>query len=90
MRPISVSPSKPIDGTHVVYAADQPEYQPLPVWRRESGAVVTRWRLTWRERFALLLGRSLYLEVLTFGRPLQPLYPTVSEADVFGWEADRG
>lgn len=85
MKPIDVAPSKPVDGGRVVYAADQPEYQPLPVWRRESGSVVTRWQLTWRERLALLIGRSLYLEVLTFGQPLQPLYPTVSEADVFGW-----
>lgn len=86
VKPIPVAPSQPVDGGHVVYAADQPEYQPLPVWRRESGAVVSRWRLTWRERVAILLGRSLYLEVLTFGGPLQPVYPSVSEADVFGWE----
>lgn len=87
MTPRDVAPSRPIDGTHVVYAADQPEYLPLPVWRRESGAVVSRWRLSWRERWAVLLGRDIYLEVLTFGRPLQPLYPTVSESDVFGWES---
>lgn len=79
MTPVDVSPSKPVDGTHVVYAADQPEYQPLPVWRRQSGAVVSRWRLTWRERLAVLLGRDLYLEVLAFGQPLQPIYPTLSE-----------
>lgn len=87
MTPREVAPSKPIDGTHVVYAADQPEYQPLPVWRRQNGAVVSRWRLTWRERLAAFLGRDLYLEVSTYGQPLQPLYPTWSEADVFGWAA---
>ena len=89
MKPVDVAQSQPVDGQHVVYAADQPEYQPLPVWKRQSGAVVTRWKMTWRERFAILLGRDLYLEVLTFGQPLQPLYPTTSEADVFGWKAQN-
>lgn len=79
MTPINVSPSRPVDGGHVVYAADQPEYLPLPVWRREDGRVVSRWRLTWRERIAALLGRSIYLEVMTFGSPLQPIFPTLSE-----------
>jgi hypothetical protein len=79
MTPISVSPSRPVDGGHVVYAKDQPEYQPLPAWVRQDGRVVTRWRLTWRERLAVLVGRSLYMEVMTFGRPIQPIFPTLSE-----------
>jgi hypothetical protein len=79
MTPIDVSPSRPVEGQHVVYAADQPEYNPLPVWRKPQGEVVSRWRLTWRERIAALLGRPLYVEVLTFQAPLQPIYLTFSE-----------
>lgn len=79
MTPIEVSPSRPVDGGHVVYAANQPEYRPLPVWKRQDGRVVSRWRLTWRERIAALMGRSIYLEVMTFGAPLQPIFPTLSE-----------
>jgi hypothetical protein len=79
MIPVAVSPSRPVEGQHVVYAADQPEYQPLPVWRKPQGEVVSRWRLTWRERLAALLGRPLYVEVLTYGSPLQPIYLTFSE-----------
>lgn len=86
MKPVPVSPSKPVDGGHVIYAENQPQYQPLPAWVRQGGQVVTRWRLTWRERIAVLLGHDLYLEQLTFGSPLQALYPTVEEWDVFGWE----
>lgn len=82
MKPINVSPSKPIEGQHVVYAADQPEYQPLPVWRKPGGEVISRWRLTWRERLAVLFGRDLYLEVLTFNAPLQPVYMAFSEREV--------
>jgi hypothetical protein len=70
-----------VDGRAVVYGADQPEYQPLPAWVRQDHRVVTRWRLTWRERVAALLGRSLYMEVMTFGSPIQPIFPTWSEEE---------
>jgi hypothetical protein len=90
MIPVSVSPSRPVDGGHVVYAADQPEYQPLPVWNRQDGRVVSRWTLTWRERFAALLGRPLYVEVMTFGSPLQPVFLTWSEAEALYADAVEG
>jgi len=82
MKPVEVAPSQPIEGRHVVYAAQQPEYQPLPAWRHADGRLVTRWRLSWRERLSALIGRDLFLEVLTFGQPLQPLYPSWSWEDV--------
>ena len=81
MTPVNVDPSRPVDGGHVVYAATQPEYNPLPVWKREDGRVVSRWRLTWRERIAALVGRPLYVESLTFGSPLQPIFLTWSEEE---------
>lgn len=84
MKPVPVEPSKPIDGKAVVYAENQPQYQPLPSWQRSGGQVITRWRLSWRERFAVLRGHDIYLEQLTFGAPLQALYPSVDEWDVFG------
>lgn len=86
MTPVNVAPSTPIAGRHVVYAADQPEYMPLPAWCRPDGEVVTRWRLTWRERVAALFGRDLYVEVLTFGRPLQPIFMAFSEREVLHGE----
>jgi len=76
---MAVSPSHPLEGQHIVFAANQPEYNPLQVWRKPTGEVISRWRLTWRERIAALMGRPLYLEVLTFNRPLQPVYLTFSE-----------
>jgi hypothetical protein len=79
MTPVNVSPSRPVEGGHVVYAGNQPEYQPLPAWRKPDGEVVSRWRLTWQERLAALLGRTLYIEVLTFNQPLQPVFLTFSE-----------
>jgi len=57
----------------VVYAKDQPEYIPLPAWRGEDGMIVTRWRLTWRERLRVLWSGNLWLTLLTFNQPLQPV-----------------
>jgi hypothetical protein len=48
-------------------------YLPLHAWRSPEGDVVTRWHLTWRERLRLLFGGTLWLTVLTFNRPLQPV-----------------
>ena len=59
--------------SNVVYAKDQPEYLPLPAHRSEEGCVSTCWRLSWKERLNLLLHGRLFLSVLTFNKPLQPL-----------------
>jgi hypothetical protein len=55
------------------FAVNQPEYLPLPCYRHEDGTVVTRWQLTWRERFRVMFGGSVWLSVLTFNHPLQPV-----------------
>lgn len=60
----------------VIYAKNQPQYNPLPAIRQSDGCIVTRWQMTWRERFKALLTGSIYLEVLTFNAPLQPLKMT--------------
>lgn len=72
MQPISpVIPG--FDIPEVVFAKDQPEYIPLPAWKGEDGMVVTRWQLTWGERLRVLLTGNLWLSVLTFNKPLQPV-----------------
>lgn len=55
------------------FAKNQPEYITLPAWRGEDGMVVTRWSLSWTERLRILFGGSLWLSVLTFNKPLQPV-----------------
>lgn len=59
--------------SNVVYAKDQPEYLPLPAHKSEDGCVSTCWKLTLRERVRMAFTGRLYLSVLTFNRPLQPL-----------------
>lgn len=69
-----VSPVVPgLELPETVYAKDQPEYEPLPVFKTENGEVLSRWRLTWRERFLVFLRGDVFLWCLTFNKPLQPV-----------------
>lgn len=63
----------------VTYAEHQPEYLPLPGARcaGPEALFVTRFHPTDDERRALAAGEDLYLEVYTFGYPLQPIRLTV-------------
>lgn len=60
---------------NAVLAKDQPQYQPLPVFRDQFGLVVSCWKLTRWERIKLLFTGRLWLMQLTFGEPLQPQLP---------------
>ena len=73
MKPVS----PPIPGMNlpeVVFAKDQPEYVPLPAVVVDEGTrIITRWQLSFRERLRILFKGNLWLSVLTFGKPLQPV-----------------
>lgn len=77
-------PASPVIKGHeeAVYAKDQPEYLPLPAIRQSDGCIVTRWQMSWRERIKALLTGSIYLEVLTFNSPLQPLKMSVDTPEI--------
>lgn len=78
MKPISpIIPG--LERHEVVIAKDQPEYQPLPALPADGSTVITRWRLSFRERLVALFNGDIYLHVSTFGRPLQPVYLSVDE-----------
>jgi hypothetical protein len=94
VKPISpVLPSHP-DIREVVFAKDQPEYLPLPAVRipGPDGTVITRWRLSWRERLTVLFRGNLFLSLLTFNKPLQPVMIEVDEPPyaIVGAECDAG
>ena len=55
-----------------VIAKKQPQYIPLPAIIAEP-YVFTRWRLSWRERLRILFSGNLWLILMTFGKPLQPV-----------------
>jgi hypothetical protein len=72
--------SEPIE---VVYAKDQPEYQPLPaVWiEGPTRPVVSRWRLSEEERKEVAAGADIVLTLLSFGNPLTPSHLQVCMPD---------
>ncbi len=73
---IPIEPDKRNGAQAAIFAKDQPQYIPLPA-NIKGDYVETKWRLTWRERFAVLLRGNFYLSVKTFGSKLQPVRPSV-------------
>jgi hypothetical protein len=61
----------------VTVAEDQHDYLALTAavveWRDGSRGILTRWRLTDDERRRIAGGEDLYVTLLTFGQPMQPL-----------------
>jgi len=66
-------------GCNVTYAENQPEYLPLPAYKADDGRVTSCWGLSFFERLKCALAGRIYLQVLTFNKPLQPLKMSVSK-----------
>jgi len=60
------------------YAESQPEYLTLPVHKTDGGRVTSCWKLSFFERVRVALAGKIYLQVMTFNQPLQPLRMSVS------------
>jgi len=58
---------------NAVYAKNQPEYLPLPSHKSINGRVTSCWGLNIKERLIVLFTGKIFLQVLTFNNPLQPL-----------------
>ena len=59
--------------TSCIFAENQPEYIPLPAYKTEDGEVITCWKFTFMERIRVLFFGRIYLSILTFNKPLQPV-----------------
>jgi hypothetical protein len=70
---------------NIIFAENQPEYQQLPAFKNNTtqGEVISCWKLTIYERIKLLITGKLYVELLTFNKPLTPSYLTVNKSDLF-------
>ena len=64
---------------NVVYAENQPEYLPLPVFKTKDGEVISCWGLSIFERIKILLLGKVWLSVLTFNKSLQSLLMSVDK-----------
>lgn len=84
MRPVAPQTGAP----EVTIAEEQPEYQTLTgaVYDFEEGddrrrAILTRWQPDDADRAALAAGEDVFVMLLTFGRPMQPLRVQVGPKD---------
>lgn len=78
----------PVDGPvipgleqfELVYAKNQPQYRPLHTLKSEypDGKVMSRWTLTPAQRAAVAAGADIFLELMTFHGPLQPITMAVA------------
>ena len=74
------------DGANVVFGANQPEYVPLPaerVGKPETGQINTCWALSPDELKKVQGTGQIYVSLLTFGQPLQPVLVSVDKPDVY-------
>lgn len=73
---IPVSPVMPgSQSLEVTLGVGQPEYEQVPALYidTECRPMITRWRLTDRERLMVLAGADIVLQQLTFQNPFQPV-----------------
>lgn len=70
---------------NIVFAKDQPEYEPLPAFREkgERGEVITCHKLSFKERLIILFSGKVWLAMLTFNQPLTPIFMSVKKSDMF-------
>lgn len=68
-------PETPLGLLDAQFGVGQPQYRVLKVLLspEDNGRVTSRWRLSWLERIDILLGGSLWVQVLTFGDAIQPI-----------------
>lgn len=62
-----------------ILAKEQPQYLPLPVYRTKDGLTISCWRLSFKERLKLLFTGRMWVHMLTFNQPLQPLFLDVDD-----------
>ena len=74
------------DGANVVFGANQPEDVSLPaerVGKPETGQINTCWALSPDELKKVQETGQIYVSLLTFGQPLQPVLVSVDKPDVY-------
>lgn len=73
----------PFTGQNTEIAKEQPQYKTLPAFvDQESGTVTCCMKLTPEEIEKVSRTGKIWVSVLTFGNPLQPLFMTVDKKQV--------
>lgn len=74
------------EGVNVTYGENQPEYKPLPGERRgkpSTGELLTCWELTPEEIEQVKQTGKIWLSVLTFNKPLQPVLLATEKPEIY-------
>ena len=64
---------------NITFAENQPIYRPLPAYidNEQGGRIFQCWKLSLIERLKLMWTGKLWINVLTFHKPPQPIKPMV-------------
>jgi hypothetical protein len=68
---------------NVTYGENQPEYLPLPAYHAENGQAVFCFELDDEERKRVAETGEVWVSLLTFNQPLQPIFITTKKSDLF-------
>lgn len=68
---------------NVTYGTNQSEYLPLPAHKTEDGQAVFCFELDEEERKRIAETGEVWVSLLTFNRPLQPIFITTKKSDLF-------
>ena len=74
------------EGVNVTYGENQPEYKSLPGERRgkpSTGELLTCWELRPEEIEQVKQTGKIWLSVLTFNKPLQPVLLTTEKPEIY-------
>lgn len=74
---------KEFSEANVVYGKGQPEYKPLPAHKTEEGEAIFCFELDEEERKRIAQTGELWVSLLTFNQPLQPIFITINKSDLF-------
>lgn len=75
-------------GFNITIAKDQPEYTPLPAFVAPDGTTVVCFELSQEEREKVMQTGEIWMQIMTFGGKLQPIYTTVSREEVFVYKSE--
>ena len=75
---------KPIEfeGADMVFGKNQPEYMPLPAKQIDDKTIMTCWELSDEDILLINSSKKIWLGIMTFGKPLQPVLLTASRTDI--------
>lgn len=68
---------------NVVYGEGQPEYKPLPAHKTKEWQAIFCFELDEAERKKIAETGELWVSLLTFNQPLQPIFITINKSDLF-------